>query len=508
MAMAAPQPLDATLGGTVAGARGSSLTAGPGAFVDASGKPVTGTVQVSLTSLSPAVPGELAAYPGALVGSVNGAAPSLLQTFGVLEVTVTQSGQTLQLAAGQTVTVTIPVVSGGTLLPTRDLWSFNLATGIWDHEGTAQLAGSAYTAQLTHFSYHNIDTEIVQGKATCVTGIVVDKSGNPVAGAYVSPQEGATVDWLIQTDSNGRYCTWVLSGASETITADATQAPFGEGSINVTAGAGNAFPDSYPFACSNLGCQSAPNIVLDQPPCATDSDCPSDDVCCTVSGHGMCLELFACMFAGGATPTVVDGGDGGGSSIDAGGGADGPYDGGVDAAPSSDGPTCNDLTFGDAQLVSETVVAGAPPPTPPAGGAIVSGTYVLSSATYYDAGTGCPLPNQMPLETGAKYMISASSAGTGTLEELFGGSNGDASITEIFRANFSYTITGTSITTQEVCVLGQGVIPVPDGGGPTQTGSYTATATELTLYTVDYNGNGTDAAAGICGTTVYVLTKE
>ena len=279
-------------------------------------------MEVALTLLSPAVPGELAAYPGSLVGSVNGAALSLLQTFGVLDVTVTQNGQTLQVASGQTVTVTIPVAASGTLSQTQDLWSYNLATGIWDHEGTAQLVGSAYTSKLAHFSYYNIDRAIVEGKATCVTGLVVDKSGNPVSGTYVSPTEGASLDSWIQPDSNGRYCTWVLTGASETITADAIGAPYGEGSITVTGGAANAFPDSYPYTCSNLNCQSAPNIVLGQLPCSTNSDCPSGDTCCTVSGQQLCLESFACQEADGSGSLTVDGGSDSGSR-DGGSGEDG-----------------------------------------------------------------------------------------------------------------------------------------------------------------------------------------
>jgi hypothetical protein len=315
-AMAAMMPLDATQGGSVTGAQGASLTAGPGVFVDPAGNPVTGSVQVSLTPLSPSVPGDLAAYPGALVGSTTGAGPSLLQTYGVLNVTVMQNGQDIQVAPGQTVTVTIPVTATGTLPPTQDLWSFNLATGMWDHEGTATLMGAAYTAQLAHFSYHNIDAAIVSGQATCVTGLVVDKSGNPVAGAYVSPSEGASVDTLLTTDSSGQYCTWVLSGGSETLTADSTATPFGEGSITLTGGAAVTFPASYPYTCSNLNCQKAPNIVLDQAPCMLDSDCPADDMCCTAKGTGMCLESFACDEATGSFPTGTGALDG---SISSGG---------------------------------------------------------------------------------------------------------------------------------------------------------------------------------------------
>jgi hypothetical protein len=167
MAMAAPVTLDATTGGSVTGDRGASLTAGPGVLVDTRGSPVRGPVEVSLTPLSPAIPGELAAYPGALVGSYHSGAPVPLRTFGMLDVTVTQNGRLLQVAAGKTVAVTIPVAdppgrraASDTYPKTEGLWSFNLATAIWDHEGLARLVGSTYEAQLSHFGFHSIGEEI------------------------------------------------------------------------------------------------------------------------------------------------------------------------------------------------------------------------------------------------------------------------------------------------------------------------------------------------------------
>jgi hypothetical protein len=307
MPLATPVALDATKGGSVSGSRGATLKADPGVFVDASGKAVTGTVQVSLTPLSPANPGELIAYPGALIGSKNGATGSLLHTYGVLDVTVTQGGQALQVAPGHTVTVNIPVASSGTMPATQDLWSYNLTTGIWDYEGTAQLNGSLYTASLSHFSFHNIDAEVLTGQATCVTGLVVDTSGNPVSGALVSPPEGASVDLEITTGSDGRYCTWVQTGTTETITADSTAAPFAEGTITVT-GASTPIPFPGSESCAGLNCATVPNIVLSQPPCKTDSDCSGGASCCSVSGTSECLNTYSCGLASSSS------GSGGGGS--------------------------------------------------------------------------------------------------------------------------------------------------------------------------------------------------
>jgi hypothetical protein len=304
MTMATPQPLDATNGGMISGTRGSQLKVPAAALVDQNGKAVTGMVQVSLTPLDPSVSGELAAYPGALVGSMGSGSPSLLQTYGVLDVTATQNGQPVQVASGKTVNVTIPVAASGagTLPQTEDLWSFNPTTAVWDHEGTATLSGSVYTAQLAHFSYHNIDKSIVSGMATCVTGLVVDSSGNPVAGANVSPSEGASTESVVATDSTGRYCVWLTTGSSDTIIGNATASPYGQGSITVTGGASMPFPGSY--TCSNLNCTMAPNIVIDQAPCTGASGCTGGAECCAVNGQNQCLQDFACFIAqsGGTGP--------------------------------------------------------------------------------------------------------------------------------------------------------------------------------------------------------------
>ncbi len=499
MAIAPAQPLDATQGGSVTGARGASLTAGPGVLVDASGKVVAGSVDVALTPLSPAVPGELAAYPGVLAGSTNGAAPSLLQTYGVLDVTAMQNGQIVQVAPGKTVTVTIPVAGSGTLPQTEDLWSFDLATGIWDHEGTAQLVGSVYTAQLSHFSYHNIDGGIQNGQATCVTGVVVDTSGKPVAGAYVSPAEGACVDTLITTDANGRYCTWVLSGDSETITADSTAAPFGEGSVTVTGGAAISYPDTY--TCSNLNCQNAPNIVLGQPPCATAGDCPSGDTCCTVNGQTMCLESFACFEARGSLPStaVSDASTSTASDSAAVNTLDGATCPPLGAScPAIDvdasGGACN-CVVPTCPGISETESdAGVPTLM---GGAIQSGTYVLTSATVYVGGTTCS-GTLLPITVADTIVFTATSSSSGTLEVVSLTSAGGQGIES--SESGIYVTSGSSITLTATCDSSGAP------GGPT-TNAYAATPTQVTLQGSGSGGDIAQSDGGYCGNDTLVFTK-
>ena len=184
IAEAKAQPLDAGGGGTVTGDRGASVTAPPGAFVDASGKPVTGSVDVHLTPLDPGAAGERAAYPGDLRATTTGGQTVLLESFGVLDVTVRQGKDQLQVKSGETLSVRIPAPKGGTAPATVGLWSFDEAKAVWVEEGTATFDPSTGTYQATigHLSAWNCDQP---ADATCLRGKATDASGKALPGAYI-----------------------------------------------------------------------------------------------------------------------------------------------------------------------------------------------------------------------------------------------------------------------------------------------------------------------------------
>jgi len=163
--MVTPLPLSATTGGTVRGLRGATLTAEPNAFVDAAGKAVTGSVDVFLRPLDPAISQERNAYPGSLVGVSSSGAMGPISPFGTLEVTVEQNGAALQVASGKTLTIKIPATAAGGAASTGDLWSFEPASANWLQEGTATLAGGFYTATLHHLCYHTVSCQDMGG--TC-----------------------------------------------------------------------------------------------------------------------------------------------------------------------------------------------------------------------------------------------------------------------------------------------------------------------------------------------------
>jgi hypothetical protein len=140
-----------------------------------------------------------------------------------------------------------------------DLWSFNTTTAVWDYEGSATLAGGAYTVTLPHLSWWNIDH--TTNGATCLTGKVVDQNGVAQPGAVVVPYG---VGYTLTPESNGAvvgsgqdtYCVWVEPNTQVELSATVgAQA----GSIYASAGGGQ--PYSGP-CWGATGCQQVPNIVL------------------------------------------------------------------------------------------------------------------------------------------------------------------------------------------------------------------------------------------------------
>ncbi len=185
MPIADPIVVDITTGGEATGARGAAVSIPAGALVTSAGVPVTGEVEVMLTPFDPTNEAEFAAYPGELTAEQTDGNIVQLQTYAVLDVTIMQNGEELDVTPGMTVQASIPVPDGLADTPeTVGLWSFDEERGIWIEEGTATLDAEAgvYLAELPHLSPWNCDDPIA---ATCVEGVAVDATGAPVPGARV-----------------------------------------------------------------------------------------------------------------------------------------------------------------------------------------------------------------------------------------------------------------------------------------------------------------------------------
>ncbi|HPI90903.1 MAG TPA: hypothetical protein PK859_16485 [Spirochaetota bacterium] len=210
---AIPLKLNALLGGTVNGERNASLTAGAGVFVDSSGTPVTGEVDVYLTPLDPSIQNEALAYPGQLSALDLNGHEVRLETYGIMDVTVRLGGEKLQIAEGSSVDISLPAPSGIDTRPdTINMWYFDMENCIWvqhDNDGTYDPGTGTYAATISHLSWENCDDP---STPTCIHGKVVDSSGNGVGGAYMTAQiyndlgmSGGIYSYR-HTDLYGNYC--------------------------------------------------------------------------------------------------------------------------------------------------------------------------------------------------------------------------------------------------------------------------------------------------------------
>jgi hypothetical protein len=134
------------------------------ALVDAlTNQPATGNASVTVTPIDPA--SQSRAMPGTFKASDG----TSIESFGAIQVTLADAaGRRLQLAAGKTATIRIPLRTRSLDTPaTIPLYYLNEATGLWVQEGSATLKGNAtagfyYEGTVSHFSTWNADRPITE----------------------------------------------------------------------------------------------------------------------------------------------------------------------------------------------------------------------------------------------------------------------------------------------------------------------------------------------------------
>jgi PKD domain len=161
---------DAAAGGTLSGRDGATISLPAEGFIDSSGNPVSGPVQVSITPVDVTKAGA-GGFPGDFKGIQPDGTQDFIASFGVEEFVPTVNGVNVQLAPGKTATIAIPLYAtkriDGTVVAVGDsmpLWSLDEATGIWVQEGAgavvasaASPSGLALSAVVSHLSWWNGD---------------------------------------------------------------------------------------------------------------------------------------------------------------------------------------------------------------------------------------------------------------------------------------------------------------------------------------------------------------
>lgn len=197
LARAAAQPLNASTGGMITGTDNARLELPANSLETMNGTPVTGSVNVSLSPVDINDPTKKNAFPGSFEGMQPNGSSTGIVSLGTTEFALSQNGQRLNLKAGSSAKVRLPMYANtnldGSPINLGDnipLWSLNEQTGDWVQEGSGIVVDSggrtrALEATVTHFSWWNADIGFTPSnpKPKCI---------NDVPGQYDSIFEQAT----------------------------------------------------------------------------------------------------------------------------------------------------------------------------------------------------------------------------------------------------------------------------------------------------------------------------
>ncbi len=149
-----------------------------GNFKTEAGIAYTGSVKVSVNYLDPTEPATFDKMPGMLLGENKKGSLGVLESFGMINVTLTGSnGEKLQPNTTASLEFPIASVQQTTAPNYIPLWHFDTTKGYWVEEGLATKTGSKYTGTVSHFSWWNCD---VSANSVTLKLTVTDCNGKPI----------------------------------------------------------------------------------------------------------------------------------------------------------------------------------------------------------------------------------------------------------------------------------------------------------------------------------------
>jgi len=172
-------------------------------LVRADGSQPSGNIHADVTPINPAL--DIDSMPGDMLTRNGNNQLVPIESYGAIIADFKDSsGNKLNLAAGNSATIRIPVGSRNDNPPnTIPLYYFDETQAIWVQEGTATLNGNYYEGTVTHFSTWNADYLF---ENITIHGCVSDTDGNRKSSAKVDLSgvnySGSTYTW---TNSNGEF---------------------------------------------------------------------------------------------------------------------------------------------------------------------------------------------------------------------------------------------------------------------------------------------------------------
>lgn len=271
IARAAPQTIAAVEGGgTATGTRGVKVTFTPNSLVNAAGQAVTGAIQMSMTPVDVSEI-DVGAFPGLFEGIPTGAARQAIVSVGTSELVPEQGGQKLNLAAGKTADIELPLFvnrrQDGTAIAVGDaipLWSLDTASGLWKQEGSgvvivsaASPIGLALRATIAHFSWWNGDfaaqTATVNLTVT-VTGVTLPPNTNASVSGEVVAASGpnSIATGAVVVGSVGRFRVPAASSSTRLTAQVNAGSQTCSGSVVVSPAAGSTVSATIAMSCVTL----------------------------------------------------------------------------------------------------------------------------------------------------------------------------------------------------------------------------------------------------------------
>lgn len=162
-------------------------------FQDDKGKTVTASVSTVDIYSSDGMPGDYT-----IIGS-DGETRGYMETFGAVDINFYRNGKPLQLRKGKKAKITMPIDNitrkyfGKELPQTMKMWVYDKKKGIWTrdgkNEGRLNEKGTAYVAEVSHFSVFNMDEEFATPTCykMCASGIPVDAQIEVSVPGHIKP---------------------------------------------------------------------------------------------------------------------------------------------------------------------------------------------------------------------------------------------------------------------------------------------------------------------------------
>lgn len=192
--------ISSELGGIVS-EESFSIELPQGSYMNEAGESFDGTIGVYAKWLDPTSLATFDQMPGELTGLDSEGDLNALATYGMMAVELqNEIGDYLSLPEGTNaiIKMQVPEALLGSAPQIIPLWHFNEQTGNWEEEGEAELIGSEYVCEVSHFSFWNCDVPFP----------LVEISGNITLDGQ--PYENGL---LKITDLSSGFCSFGYTGA-------------------------------------------------------------------------------------------------------------------------------------------------------------------------------------------------------------------------------------------------------------------------------------------------------